>query len=285
MTWLAERLTAGGLACYAIHPRDVTFTEERLLVGRGPTGYNGAPIDVLYRFFELFDLKNVPKWELMFYAAKKQWVAMTPPPKSYLEEKSLFGLLHHPALESYWRGALGEPVWARLRRVFPQTWILDPRPLPPHGAVPDLRLAGRAVQSWSQLKGLTQRERQLVIKPSGFTELAWGSRGVSVGHDMASDEWAAAVDHALAAFPVVRYVLQPFWHSRRVHVTYYDFDADEVRPMDGRVRLCPYYYVMGDEANLAGVLATICPPDKKLIHGMVDAVMVPCGISADGVNA
>jgi len=30
---------------------------------------------------------------------------------------------------------------------------------------------------------------------------------------------------------------------------------------------------------LAGVLATICPKDKKIIHGMKDAVMVPCAVA------
>ena len=45
--------------------------------------------------------------------------------------------------------------------------------------------------------------------------------------------------------------------------------------MQGRVRLCPYYFVAHDEATLGGVLATIVPADKKLLHGMKDAAMVP----------
>ena len=50
--------------------------------------------------------------------------------------------------------------------------------------------------------------------------------------------------------------------------------------MPGRVRLCPYYFVSGEgdsaRPKLGGVLATICPADKKIIHGMTDAVLVPC---------
>ena len=50
--------------------------------------------------------------------------------------------------------------------------------------------------------------------------------------------------------------------------------------MTGRVRVCPYYFVRGDwtsaRAELAGVLATICPADKKIIHGMKDAILAPC---------
>ena len=50
--------------------------------------------------------------------------------------------------------------------------------------------------------------------------------------------------------------------------------------MPGRVRLCPYYFVIGNgdaaRAHLGGVLATICPADKKIIHGMRDAILAPC---------
>jgi hypothetical protein len=50
--------------------------------------------------------------------------------------------------------------------------------------------------------------------------------------------------------------------------------------MSGRVRLCPYYFVQGDSdaarAALGGVLATICPADKKIIHGMPEAIFAPC---------
>jgi hypothetical protein len=55
--------------------------------------------------------------------------------------------------------------------------------------------------------------------------------------------------------------------------------------MNGRVRLCPYYFVEGEaesaRAELGGILATICPPDKKIIHGMRDAVLAPCAVSME----
>jgi hypothetical protein len=50
--------------------------------------------------------------------------------------------------------------------------------------------------------------------------------------------------------------------------------------MPGRARLCPYYFVSGDgdaaRAGLGGVLATVCPADKKIIHGMSSAILAPC---------
>jgi hypothetical protein len=49
--------------------------------------------------------------------------------------------------------------------------------------------------------------------------------------------------------------------------------------MVGRVRLCPYYFVLSDkEVRLGGALATIAPADKKIVHGMRDAIMVPTAV-------
>ena len=50
--------------------------------------------------------------------------------------------------------------------------------------------------------------------------------------------------------------------------------------MDGRVRLSPYYFVAGDVPKLGGILATACPLDKKLIHGMTEAIMAPCAVGS-----
>ena len=235
-------------------------------------------IDVLYRFFELFDLRNIPKIDLILYAIRKNLVKVTPPPKGYLEEKMLMGLFHHPALRPFWQRELGKETFEFLMGTFPRTWILDPRPLPPYGVIPGLEAGGQPVSDWRALCELGQKQRQYVVKPSGFSELAWGSRGVSVGHDMGQDEWQGVIESALEAFPTTPYILQEFHSGSRFSADYYDFERDRMERMSGRVRLCPYYFVADDETILAGIQATICPPDKKVLHGMVDAVVVPCGI-------
>ena len=48
--------------------------------------------------------------------------------------------------------------------------------------------------------------------------------------------------------------------------------------MRGRVRLCPYYFVDGGKVKLSGSLATIVPADKKLLHGMRDAILAPTAV-------
>ncbi len=275
MRWLAARLRESGIEASCVEPEELAFTEEGLFLP-GPAG--DRPVSLLYRFFELFDLKNIPKSELIMYSAKKDRTIVTPPFKPALEEKLAFALLHHPILAPFWTKELGEETFSLLKSLMPQTWVLDPRPLPPSGIIPDLRVARRAVADWRDVAEAGQKDRRYVVKPSGFSELAWGSRGVSVGHDLSQKDWAAALDGALASFPTTPYILQEFHKGRRFELSYYDQRANEVVPMAGRARLSPYYFVTGDRAELAGILATVCPLDKKLIHGMHDAVMVPCAV-------
>lgn len=270
MTYLAGELRSAGLEAYTVHPRELRFTEEGLFTG------DGSRIDVVYRFFELFDLLNIPKAELIAYAAKKRLVAITPPYKHFLEEKLLLALLHNDSLSIFWRDQLGAENLDMLRRTVVPTWILDSRPVPPHAEISGFRWKGLPIRDWSTIANATQKERRLVLKPSGFSPLAWGSRGVKVGHDMPQDEWAKSVEEALASFQSSPYVLQLFQDSLVCPVSYYDGSDGSVRNMDARVRLCPYYFVVGDRAKLSGVLATACSKEKKLIHGMSDAVMMPC---------
>ncbi len=280
LAWLAAAIRARALAdVHVCGPEEIVFTEDALFV-RLPDGEE-RKLDVLYRNFELFDLPNVPKSELMLYAARHQRVALTPPPKAHLEEKLAFALLHHPRLAGYWRGELG-PAFDHLRAIFPQTWVLDPRPLPPQGVIAGLEAAGEPLGEWQQLVPLGKSERDYVIKPSGFSELAWGSRGVKVAADLARPDWEAALEAGLAAFDTTPHILQRFHKGRRVRIPYYDERRDAIETLDGRVRLCPYYFVVGEDVRLGGILATIAPADKRLIHGMSDAIMSPCTLRDDG---
>jgi hypothetical protein len=273
MVWLAGRLREHGTEAWCVDPREVRFTEEGLLIG---TDTGDRPVALLYRFFELFDLKNVPKAELIMYSAKKDRTVVTPPFKPALEEKLAFALLHHPVLTPFWRKELGEEGLCALVQLMPRTWILDPRPIPPSATIPGIQMAGRAVADWRDLAHASQKDRRLVIKPSGFSELAWGSRGVSIGHDLPQTAWSGALDAALDAFSSTPHVMQEFHKGRQFDVSYYNDHTGDLEPMSGRARLCPYYFVAGDHTELGGILATITPLDKKVIHGMRDAVMAPC---------
>ena len=161
--------------------------------------------------------------------------------------------------------------------LFRSTWLIDPTPLPPQGAFPGLDLT-----DWSQLKLLSQRKRELILKVSGFSPHAWGARGVFLGSDLSQADWSAAVDQAIASFGSSPHVLQRY-HKPALHdAEWFDFNTNQAVAMKGRVRLCPYYFVAGENesarATLGGVLATVVPADKKIVHGMADAIMAPCKV-------
>jgi hypothetical protein len=223
----------------------------------------------VYRFFELFDLPNVPNGYEMLTGN------VTPPPKPQLEEKAWFAFLWMEQLRPFWREQLGEGTLRELQTMMPRTWIVDATPLPPHAVVPEL-----GINDWREMASFSQKRRELVLKISGFHEQAWGSRGVYVGHDLPAKEWAEAIEVALASFPQQPFILQRFEKSKLVEASYFDFEANETRTFPGRVRLCPYYFVVGDTAKLGGILATIVPANKKIIHGMSEAVLAPCRVAA-----
>jgi hypothetical protein len=256
MNWLASQL---GTARFKV--------EDSKFVGF-------ADGEAVYRFFELFDT-HVANARVLFEAAQQGRIHLTPPPKPIFEEKLLFALLWNRNLLAFWRQALGESFFNRLRKMVPYTWIVDPAPLPPQGAIPELNLT-----DWRQLKALSHRERELILKVSGYSEEAWGARGVYLGSDLSHAEWSEAVEKAIANFYHSPCVLQRFERPKVVDSHWFDFAKNQPVPMPGRVRLCPYYFVAGEgdvaRAKLGGVLATICPSDKKIIHGMREAILAPC---------
>ena len=231
--------------------------------------------DAVYRFFELFDLPNVPNSKRIFELAAEKKIRLTPPPKPVFEEKMLFALLWNRNLQSFWRQELGEGFFSRLKTLVPYTWLIDPAPLPPQAAFPELNLT-----DWQQLKTLSQKERELILKVSGFSEHAWGARGVFLGSDLSQEDWSKAVDEAIQQVNQSPRVLQRYHKPALAEAQWFDFAKNEVVPMKGRVRLCPYYFVSGEgdaaRPQLGGVLATINPADKKIIHGMADAILAPC---------
>ncbi len=122
--------------------------------------------------------------------------------------------------------------------------------------------------------------RRLEARTSGFNEHAWGSRSVTVGQDASQAEWGEAVDEAIASHERAPYVLQRFHTGRLVTHPWWNPATGRIEMMEGRVRLCPYYFVSANDESVAlgGVLATICPSDKKILHGMRDAILVPCRV-------
>jgi len=226
-----------------------------------------------YRFFELFDLENIPEVDRLQRAVLEGASTITPPFKPFLEEKLWFALFWMRPLREYWRRALTERHYLALQKVIPRSWVLDPQPLPPHAEIP-----GLGIHDFRELSDFSQRERELVIKASGFSELAWGARSVVIGADEPQSVWKDAVEKALLSFPDQPYLAQRFHKPKTFTHTVYEERSGAIVPFPCKVRLCPYYFALGEKPTLAGALATLCPPDKKILHGMKDAILVPAGV-------
>lgn len=225
----------------------------------------------IYRFWELFDTDNVPAARALCESAARGERNISPPPVAHLEEKLWLALLHMPGLQRSWQRVLRAAHLQMLRRVIPYSWVVDPAPLPPQAALPRLEL-----HAWEDVAQLGRQARRLVLKVSGFSPLAWGSRGIVIGHDVSSPEWQQAVQRALAEHPTQPWIMQEFREASVVEHPYYTADG-QIKTMRGRVRLCPYYFrTPQGSVTLGGCLATIAPEDKKKIHGMTDAILAPC---------
>lgn len=265
MAWLARRLN------------EVFFHEGTIWRALKADDYPAAHYRAVYRFFELFDIDNIVGAHHLGQQVIEGIARVTPPYKAYLEEKLWLALFYMRPLRKHWIRELRASNDTFLRGVIPESWVVDPTPIPHHAVLP-----GLDINSWSELAEFTQSERQLVLKISGFSELAWGSRGVSIGQDLSQEDWTAALITAVERFSHHPYVLQRFHKGKRVVHPYWDEEAATLKMMEGRVRLCPYY-MPDDHGNpaLHGVLATIAPAEKKLIHGMRDAILVPCVMTED----
>ena len=280
MRWLAGVLQQQGRRVQCLRPEQVFPLGGALFFD-----VEGTPekIDVIYRFFELFDMGQIPTAPYFFEAWANGEVVITPPMRHFQEEKLALALFHHHRLRDFWSEHLSSRALKILRQLIPMSWILDPTPLPPGAVLDGPRVAGRALADWAQLGWASQKERELIIKISGFHETAWGARSVVLGSDCSREDWKAGIEHALSMASTHLHVLQEYRKPRRVQHSVYRRAAEAgahptASTEAGRLRLCPYFFNRDGKASLAGALATFCPPDKKIIHGMQDAALLPCRV-------
>ncbi len=270
--WLANKLRDLG--------HDVHVVDPSQIMQMGDGSYipvEGAPrkVDILYRFFELFDLANVKGADGIFNAVETGALVLTPPMKAFQEEKLGLALLHHPQLVDFWKENIPENQLEALWKIVPRTWIMERSELPPTAVLHGPTVNQRPIRDWTELAEASQRERNLIIKASGFHETAWGARSVTLGSDVSREEWLDAIESAVNPENETFYIMQEYHKpSRLTHPVFQDDGS--VTPADGRVRLCPYFFVQGDNVELSGILSTFCPADKKIIHGMSDAALLPC---------
>ncbi len=211
-----------------------------------------------------------------------------------------FALFWMTPLREFWRRELGEKYFAQLQKVIPYTWPLDPTPLPQHAVIPRLE-----IHDWREAGKFSQKDRDLLLKVSGFSPLGWGSRGISSAPISRTRNGKRGSMMRSQRSILRRPSCNAFTKGACSSTGYWDFggsaapsgDANQnaasppnfnieqgtarstLKTMKGRVRLCPYYFVEENKVKLRGALATIVPADKKFVHGMRDGILVPSKVA------
>lgn len=270
--WLAEELQKSGKQVYCIDPETIYYEDSKL---KFVNNEKIIEINVIYRFFELFDLKNISTSSIIMQAIENQEVIVSPPFKPIFEEKLCLALFHHYQLQDYWKETLTKTSLQLLKKIIPSTWIVDSTPFGPNAMLNGPIINKKNLASWDELGNATQKHRNYILKVSGFHEKAWGARSVTLGSDCSQKDWSKKIKEATESFKENPFIIQEFKKPKRImHPIYNEKGIIEMKP--GRARLCPYYMKNDAKITVKGILATICPADKKIIHGMSVATFVPC---------
>ena len=268
MEWVCEKLRELGVSIEVCSPQELQVSEDTVW-------FKNKKVDLIYRFWELFDYENVSIMQDLTRVVEKCGVVVTPPMKHVQEEKLSLALFHHHRLQPFWEETLNSKDLDILGSAIPPSWVLDPKEIPPGAYLDGPKVNGRNLTQWSDLSKASKKDKRLVIKASGFHETAWGSRSVVIGDDVSGVEWSKKISEALNHYPSPIFVIQEFMKPRSFSHPLFSEEGEVMHEL-GRVRLSPYFFTFDKKAKWSGTLATFCPSDKKIIHGMKDGSLMPC---------
>ncbi len=66
------------------------------------------------------------------------------------------------------------------------------------------------IHDWHEAARFSQKDRDLLLKVSGFSPLRWGSRGIAIGGDFPHAEWEKRINHSLETFESSPTIMQHF---------------------------------------------------------------------------
>ena len=93
---------------------------------------------------------------------------------------------------------------------------MDPVELPPNAVLDAPLIGSKPITDWSQLIEASKKERNLIIKISGFHESAWGARNVTLGSDSSRAEWESAIQQAITMADTSLHILQTYEKPKRL---------------------------------------------------------------------
>lgn len=213
------------------------YTAEKIFSNGRANGWTASHIDSLesshdniYRGFYLSEALNDLKVKSLIQN-KIEDGNVTPSITPQLEEKAILALIWDSRFENFYRNALGVVDFDKLRKHIPQTWIVGQEEFfsegLPNGISSTINLATQSI-----------RNRQFVLKPSGFSEKASWAEGVHLLQDKSRIEAQRLIQLAMDDKTCL-YIIQKFDRGEK-RVCNYESE-DGTKSLDARWRITPYY--------------------------------------------
>lgn len=175
----------------------------------------------------------------------------------HIEEKAVLSFIWDMRWEEFFLKRLGKKSFEHLRKVIPPTWIVGEEKY--FSSILPL-----GVTQSSDLASLSRSRRNFVLKSSGFSPNSSWAEGVYFLHKF-SQEQAEKVLKLAENNTSTLFIVQEFRKGKNIQMTY-EVEDKKIIPMNARVRLTPYYSMMGAEkGKLIAVKATGCE-NTDLIH-------------------
>ncbi len=178
----------------------------------------------------------------------------------HLEEKAIMALLWDKRFENFYIRELGQATFNRLRVSIPETWIIGQEQYFSRGLPRD-------VQTTLELVGGLRKNRELVIKPSGFDPQASWAEGVNLLHEKSSETAKEIVLNAIQKTSTLT-VVQKF-HKGRKEILQYENNQGGLTEMQVKLRITPYYST--EDGKLLTIKATGCE-NTDFIHASSSSI-------------
>jgi hypothetical protein len=211
-----------------------------LTLQAGEVCYEGDPVDLVYRDFEVRDLlelerggTNVEPLRVLF-KQNRTISSIT----AEVDQKSCWEILTDPQFTQKYYSADERQVF---RRHILWTRILAGR-----------RVSLPGGQTGDLLDYVRREQESLVLKPNR----SYGGKGVVIGHGLTKEEWQAAMEHAL--HDADRWVVQQL-----ASIPVSEFP---VLGPDGKVHIEPFYTVMGFAATKYGLSVLGRASQKQVVN-------------------
>lgn len=194
---------------------------------------------------------------------------LVPPTYVFLKEKALFGIFWEKRWQKFWEQELpmGSMTFDLLKSKLIETALFDHR-----GA---FYLNQEAISFNEMLEFSSSQRAKFVVKLSGFNQGSSGAKGVVLGKEVGRSGWQDALRHARQSFAdqTGLHVLQPFVPSKKVPVSWLDWESSGIKTEDRYLRVLAYYFNLGGLTKLAGV--EVNASDRSKVHLQTDVTSVP----------